>query len=147
MDPRERERDATGPQLAGDLHEDVRAVRVGEEHRLGVDDDAGRRVVAERELVDARAEVVGVGEEQRTVDPQDEDRRGSVTRPGWSSRSWKTPETGSRPNGRTEVREERAISSSSESATPMRMPAMIPKARMPSIAAAKNTKSARLVLK
>ena len=73
MDPRERERDPAGPQLAGDLHEDVRAVRVGEEHGLGVDDDAGRLGFAERELVDARAEVVGVGEEQWAVDPQDED--------------------------------------------------------------------------
>ena len=42
------------------------------------------------------------------------------------------------------VRDERAMSITSERTTPMRIPAMIPKKRIPSPAPMKNTQSARL---
>ena len=42
------------------------------------------------------------------------------------------------------VREERAMSITSERITPMRIPAMIPKTRIPSPAPTKNTQSTRL---
>jgi hypothetical protein len=74
---------------------------------------------------------VRVGEEW-AVDSDDDDC------PGWSpcSRAGRRrgrPEAGSRPSCRTDVREERAIRSSSDRTTPIRIPAMIPTHRIPII--------------
>ena len=54
------------------------------------------------------------------------------SRPSWRETSWYVPVAGSRRSRLMFVRDERAMSITSDRTTPMTIPAMIPKTRMPS---------------
>ena len=122
-------------------NKDVGAVGVGEVHRLNVDDDGARRAVLADELLHAAAESVGIGEKQWSVDARDKNT-GVTSRPFDRRFRDSGRDPGSRPRRRTDVCDDRAISSSSESTTPITIPAMIPTKGCPAIAPRKNAKSA-----
>ena len=69
---------------------------------------------------------------------------GVGTRSSWRARSRYAPVRGWRPRRCRAGFDARATKSSSESATPIAIPAIMPKNRIPSIAPKKKTKSGRL---
>ena len=78
MHPGEHERDALRFEFARDLDQDIGAVRIAEMDRLGVHDESDDAAVLIGQPVDARPEVIGVGEEEWPIDPRHDHTRGGI---------------------------------------------------------------------
>ena len=91
VDTRERECRALRLQLLLNLDQDVGSVGVRQVDGLGIEDDARRRFLLPNELVHARAEPVGVREEERPVDSGDDDPRDPAPGPRGARRRGTCP--------------------------------------------------------